>query len=224
MALHRATGEKTLPRPGRARPSRRSARRLPRTRGHAAHARRSPRVSRRTARPDRIDSRALGDGALAPVPAQVVTARPAWPRNSSPLRSRDRGGRLRDIKEGWHIYANPTGVEILKPTTLALEPVQPSGAFEVSYPKGQAKVLGSLGKEKVSLYEGKIEIPCPLDPGRAGRPGKVGSTSGSSTRPATTRFAWRRRTWRSPSKSRSATTPDKQSNLDETIRGINDWT
>ena len=59
-----------------------------------------------------------------------------------------------DIKAGWHIYANPTGVEILKPTTLALEPDQPAGRLEVNYPKGQAKVLGSLRQREGRALRG----------------------------------------------------------------------
>jgi DsbC/DsbD-like thiol-disulfide interchange protein len=77
-----------------------------------------------------------------------------------------------EVKKGWHIYANPTGVDILKPTTLTLEPGQPAGGLEVSYPKGQSKVLGSLGKDKVALYGGKVEIPVRFTLAGDARPGK----------------------------------------------------
>ena len=78
------------------------------------------------------------------------------------------------IDKGWHLYANPTGVEILKPTTLVLEPAPAVKALRVSYPKGQAKVLGSLGKEEVRLYEGKIDISVRLTLAEGAVPGKVG--------------------------------------------------
>ena len=48
----------------------------------------------------------------------------------------------------------------MKPTTLSLDP-QPERAvrlLEVSYPGGEFTVLGSLGTEKVALYEGKVEF------------------------------------------------------------------
>jgi uncharacterized protein YyaL (SSP411 family) len=125
-------------------------------------------------RPDRIVPRALGEGALAAVPARVLSASARLNGNARPAPGREVEAVVSlDIKEGWHIYANPTGVEILKPTTITLEPGQPAGGFRVTYPKGQAKVLGSLGAEKVSLYEGKVEIPIRLTPAEDVRPGKL---------------------------------------------------
>jgi uncharacterized protein YyaL (SSP411 family) len=125
-------------------------------------------------RPDRITPRALGEGALAPVPTRVVSAK-----------ARRTGAEalapgavvpamvVLDIKPGWHLYANPTGVEILKPTTLDLEPGQPAADLMAAYPAGQAKVLGSLGREKVSLYEGKVEIPVRFSLSKDAKPGKL---------------------------------------------------
>ncbi len=78
-----------------------------------------------------------------------------------------------EIHDGWHIYANPAGQPEMKPTILDLEPV-PDGAVRllgVNYPAGESKVLGSLGTEKVSLYEGKVEFTARLklaDDARAG--------------------------------------------------------
>jgi uncharacterized protein YyaL (SSP411 family) len=64
------------------------------------------------------------------------------------------------IQGGWHIYANPTGIAELKPTTLQLDPASERSATLVSvqYPPGVAKVLGSIGTEKVALYEGNLEL------------------------------------------------------------------
>jgi uncharacterized protein YyaL (SSP411 family) len=112
------------------------------------------------ARPDRITPRALGEGALAPVPTRVVSGTASLPRAQRPTPGLAVEASVTlEIKQGWHLYANPTGVEILKPTTIDLDSSQPATDLQVTYPAGQAKVLGSLGQEKVSLYEGKIEIP-----------------------------------------------------------------
>jgi uncharacterized protein YyaL (SSP411 family) len=62
------------------------------------------------------------------------------------------------IQPGWHIYANPVGLTTMKPTTLALD--APSERMvrliEVSYPAGEVKALGSVGTDKVALYEGAV--------------------------------------------------------------------
>jgi hypothetical protein len=68
------------------------------------------------------------------------------------------------IREGWHINANPTGVPEMKPTTLQIAPASTRSAtmVHVTYPAGEAKVLGSLGTEKVALYEGKVQLTARL--------------------------------------------------------------
>jgi uncharacterized protein YyaL (SSP411 family) len=58
------------------------------------------------------------------------------------------------IEPGWHLYANPTGIDNLPPTRVTLDPGQGASLVRVDYPAGIAKVLESSGKEKVSLYEG----------------------------------------------------------------------
>ncbi|MHC5541931.1 protein-disulfide reductase DsbD domain-containing protein, partial [Singulisphaera rosea] len=62
------------------------------------------------------------------------------------------------VKEGWHVYANPVGVENLIPTSVELAPDQPLTVTKVEYPTGEAKVLASSGDEKVSVYEGQARI------------------------------------------------------------------
>ncbi len=117
------------------------------------------------ARPERITPRALGEGALAPVPAKVVsgTVRLSGPSEPAPAPGQRIDAVVAlEIKQGWHVYANPTGVYILKPTTLELARDQPASEVKVKYPAGESKVLGSLGQDKVSLYEGKVEIPVQL--------------------------------------------------------------
>jgi uncharacterized protein YyaL (SSP411 family) len=126
------------------------------------------------ARPDRITPRALGEGALAPVPAKVVSATSRLLGTQRPVAGATVEAAVAlEIKPGWHLYANPTGVEILKPTTLDLEPGQSAADLRVTYPAGQAKVLGSLGQEKVSLYEGKVEIPVKFALAKDTKPGTL---------------------------------------------------
>lgn len=103
----------------------------------------------------------IGDGppAVAPAP-QIVTATARMRNPEQPVSGRELQAIVRlDIKEGWYLHANPTGVEILKPTTLVLEVGQGARDLQVDYPSGQVKVLGSLGQERVALYEGKVQIP-----------------------------------------------------------------
>jgi DsbC/DsbD-like thiol-disulfide interchange protein len=62
------------------------------------------------------------------------------------------------IKDGWHLYANPTGSEVLKPTTVTLAEDQGHELVLVDYPAGQAKVLASSGPDEVPVYEGKVKL------------------------------------------------------------------
>ncbi len=79
------------------------------------------------------------------------------------------------VKQGWHIYANPTGVPLLKPTTLEFDPASERSAsiVHVTYPAGKPTVLAPLGGEKVSLYEGSIEIPAKIRLAGDAKPGAV---------------------------------------------------
>ena len=111
----------------------------------------------------RSDKRAAGPTAeTAPgaVPDGPVTAsaRIADAQNPAPGRVFEASVAIA-IKEGWHIHANPTGVDVLIPTTLVLEPGQPGADLHIDYPPGKSRVLGSLGTEKVALYEGNFNIP-----------------------------------------------------------------
>jgi hypothetical protein len=63
-----------------------------------------------------------------------------------------------NVKPGWHVYANPTGVEGVPPTRVTLDPGQGMTIRDVAYPAGVAKVLGATGAEKVALYEGKVAL------------------------------------------------------------------
>jgi uncharacterized protein len=58
------------------------------------------------------------------------------------------------VKAGWHVYANPSGVESVPPTRITLDDRPGAKLLKVDYPAGIAKVLAASGKEKVTLYEG----------------------------------------------------------------------
>ena len=79
------------------------------------------------------------------------------------------------IQDGWHLYANPTGVPELKPTALAIdrssEPL--ATLVKVTYPAGEAKVLESNGTEKVPLYEGKLAFQVRLELSPDVKPGSI---------------------------------------------------
>ncbi|MCA1686157.1 MAG: thioredoxin, partial [Planctomycetia bacterium] len=61
------------------------------------------------------------------------------------------------VKDGWHVYANPPGVEGVSPTRVTVDEPKVN-IVKVVYPPGVAKVLASSGKEKVGVYEGKVTI------------------------------------------------------------------
>jgi len=79
------------------------------------------------------------------------------------------------IQPSWHIYANPTGLPEMKPTTVDLD--RPSEKIatllKVAYPAGEAKVLGSLGTEKVALYEKDVLILARIRIAEDANPGPV---------------------------------------------------
>jgi uncharacterized protein YyaL (SSP411 family) len=79
------------------------------------------------------------------------------------------------IEPSWHINANPTGVAELKPTTLDLDAESGKVAtlLKVLYPAGEAKVLRSLGMERVSLYERDVQIRARLRIAEEAKPGSA---------------------------------------------------
>ena len=112
-------------------------------------------------RPNQIIPRPLGEGALAKVPSRVVTASAMLERGTSAVpgralerrrqaRGQERLAPLCQSDRGRHLETDDD-----HPRCRSAGGSAPSS----TYPAGQAKVLGSLGKEKVSLYEGKLDIP-----------------------------------------------------------------
>jgi uncharacterized protein YyaL (SSP411 family) len=62
------------------------------------------------------------------------------------------------VNPGWHIYANPSGVEGVSPTRVALGTGQGAALEKVDYPPGERKQLASSGSERVAVYEGKVTL------------------------------------------------------------------
>jgi uncharacterized protein len=125
-------------------------------------------------RPDRLLPGSSDETAPAAEPNHPVTASAKLSDAQQPAAGQVLRATLSiAIKKGWHIYANPTGLDLLNPTTLVLEPGQAATDLRVTYPPGQTKVLGSLGTEKVALYEGRINIPFRVTLPREGGAGKT---------------------------------------------------
>ena len=119
LALHRATGERALPRLAR---KTLEAFSTPLAQNPAA----MPLMlvaswKCSTHSPDRPEGVGLA-GAGAPTDARRSPGRhgdgPTGEARTHRARPRGRGGRQPGHQGGWHLYANPTGVENLKPTTL----------------------------------------------------------------------------------------------------------
>ena len=69
------------------------------------------------------------------------------------------------IDEGWHIYANPSGSEIVKPTQIELAPGSSATLVKVEYPKGKTMSLpvGAEGNPEVYESTTKIKVRVRLD-------------------------------------------------------------
>ena len=142
--------------------------------GAPPDARRPARIPRRPSRPAPATDDPDPTPAPDPLPGgqAVVAARPASAR-----RRRSPRGASFDavvtlaIKDGWHVYANPTGVEKLKPTTVSVPDGQPASLVEVEYPKGRRPCLVARRRRQgVGLRgQGQATAPSGSTPGR--RPG-----------------------------------------------------
>jgi uncharacterized protein YyaL (SSP411 family) len=130
------------------------------------------------ARPAATARKPLASGATGDQSPPVVTGRAQLPDKAPRAIA---SGREFDasihvtIKPAWHIYANPTGLSELKPTTLELDPLSTKIAtlIKVAYPAGEAKVLASLGTERVALYEQNVQIPVRVKLQQDVKPGSV---------------------------------------------------
>jgi uncharacterized protein YyaL (SSP411 family) len=127
---------------------------------------------------DRIAARPLAPGTLDSLPAQIVAAAARLADGTPAALVPGQGFEAVitvTIADGWHIYANPSGIAELKSTTLGLAARDDRGVslLKVSYPTGELKLLGSLGTEKVALYEGKVEFSARLNLAQNAKPGAL---------------------------------------------------
>jgi len=130
------------------------------------------------AKPGRTTTGPLTPGAPGDARPQVVAGR-ARLHDATPA-SIGRGCEFEavinvTIQPPWHVYANPTGLPEMKPTTLDLDAQSARIAtlLTVAYPAAEAKVLASLGTEKVALYEKDIQILARLRIAEDAAPGSV---------------------------------------------------
>jgi uncharacterized protein YyaL (SSP411 family) len=77
------------------------------------------------------------------------------------------------IKDGWHVYANPTGADFLIPTTLTLTPGGPATLAAVRYPAGTAKLATPGSTDTASVYEGKVKLTARVRLDAQARPGPL---------------------------------------------------
>jgi hypothetical protein len=62
-----------------------------------------------------------------------------------------------DVKEGWHINANPPSSENLVPTVLSVKSTLGSALKDVQYPKGAALRVQGFDKP-IAIYEKQVKI------------------------------------------------------------------
>ena len=73
------------------------------------------------------------------------------------------------------IYANPAGLADMRPTVLELDPAAGKAVslVKVSYPEGKAQVVDPGLPDRVSVYEGKVELGVRLRLAEETNPGTV---------------------------------------------------
>ena len=63
---------------------------------------------------------------------------------------------LLDVKDGWHIQANPPSPDYLKPTKLSFKSKAGVTLAEPKYPKGQGFKME--GEEESMVYDGEVAL------------------------------------------------------------------
>ncbi|RUL88027.1 DUF255 domain-containing protein [Tautonia sociabilis] len=62
-----------------------------------------------------------------------------------------------DVAPGWHLYANPSGSDLARPTVVTLAPGPGATLATVEYPEGEPMVLAG-STEPLPVYEGKVRL------------------------------------------------------------------
>jgi DsbC/DsbD-like thiol-disulfide interchange protein len=77
-----------------------------------------------------------------------------------------------DIQPGWHVYANPTGDKLSRPTTLAVAPEAPVKLIAIDYPPGE-RLDPAASPGSPLAYRGSVRIPLRLQLDRAAPAGNL---------------------------------------------------
>ena len=105
-------------------------------------------------RPEAAQEKLAAGGNAAEPADEIVSAtiRGSFDREAAPMPGGEFNVIIKiAIKPGWHIYANPTGVAELNPTTLELHPGSRNLVTmeKPAYPEGVRKVLASSGRRRL---------------------------------------------------------------------------
>ncbi|MGC8785295.1 MAG: protein-disulfide reductase DsbD [Armatimonadota bacterium] len=78
-----------------------------------------------------------------------------------------------NIKQPYHVNANPASEKFLIPTSVTIEPVSGITFAPPQYPKGIQREFAFTGGKKIAVYEGKTTIRITAIPAKNLKPGEV---------------------------------------------------
>ncbi len=78
-----------------------------------------------------------------------------------------------NIKQPYHVNANPASEKFLIPTTVSVEPVAGITFAQPQYPKGHQREFAFTGGKKIAVYEGKTIIRIVATPAKSLKAGSV---------------------------------------------------
>ncbi len=78
-----------------------------------------------------------------------------------------------NIKQPYHVNANPASEKFLIPTSVTIEPVSGITFAPPQYPKGIQREFAFTGGKKIAVYEGKTTIRVTATPANNLKPGEV---------------------------------------------------
>lgn len=78
-----------------------------------------------------------------------------------------------NIKQPYHVNANPASERFLIPTTVSVEPVAGITFAQPQYPKGHQREFAFTGGKKIAVYEGKTVIRIVATPAKSLKAGSV---------------------------------------------------
>jgi DsbC/DsbD-like thiol-disulfide interchange protein len=77
------------------------------------------------------------------------------------------------FRPGWHVYANPAGVEMFRPTVAGLGKGAPAAIVNVEYPPGVARPLEDGSGQVARVYEKTTVIVMRVRLSESARPGPM---------------------------------------------------